>query len=284
MSNLGDVYGYGPGKFIGFCRDITERKHAEEMLLRQTGELVATKAKLEDEKRLLTAVMEALPTGVAITDKMGGAIQTNAAFARIWGGRPLPETRSVKDYTQYKAWWDKTGRPVAPEEWASAIAVQKGKITVGQIMRIERFDGSEVFIINSAAPVYDTEGNIVGSAVAIQDITELKRVEQSLMESRKDFVRAQEVGNIGSWRLDIQRNMLAWSDENYRIFGIRPGTPLSYEKFLSIVHPDDRSNVDAQWKAGLSGAPYDLEHRLVVDGRTNGSGKKRISSLTKTEC
>ena len=257
----------GSGRFVSFCRDITERKHAEESLLRQTAELVATKVKLEDEKRLLAAVMEALPTGVAITDKMGGSIQVNAAFTRIWGGGSLPETRSVKDYARYKAWWDKTGRPVAPEEWASAIAVQKGRITVGQIMRIERFDGSEAFIINSAAPVYDTEGNIVGSAVAIQDITELKRVEQSLMESRKDFVRAQEVGNIGSWRLDIRRNMLAWSDENYRIFGIRPGTPLSYDKFLSIVHPDDRSIVDAQWKAGLGGAPYDLEHRLVVDGR-----------------
>ena len=251
------------------------------MLLRQTAELVATKAKLEDEKRLLTAVMEALPTGVAITDKMGGTIQANAAFARIWGGRPLPETRSVKDYTKYKAWWDKTGRPVAPEEWASAIAVQKGKITVGQIMRIERFNGSEAFIINSAAPVYDTEGNIVGSAVAIQDITELKRVEQSLMESRKDFVRAQEVGNIGSWRLDIRRNMLAWSDENYRIFGIRPGTPLSYEKFLSIVHPDDRSNVDAQWKAGLCGAPYDLEHRLVVDGQIKWIREKAYLEFSK---
>ena len=196
----------GSGKFVSFCRDITERKHAEEMLLRQTAELAASNAKVKDEKRLLAAVMDALPTGVAITDSMGGTLESNIAFKRIWGGDLLPETRSVEDYVAYKAWWDDSGKPVAPEEWASAIAVQKGEVTVGQMIRIERFDGSEAFVINSAAPIYDTEGNIVGSAVAIQDITELKRVERALMESEMDFARAQEVGSIGSWRINVRQN------------------------------------------------------------------------------
>ena len=74
------------------------------------------------------------------------------------------------------------------------------------------------------------------------------------------------MGNIGSWRLDVRRNVLTWSDENYRIFGIPKGTPLTYETFLAAVHPEDRTHVDTQWKAGLRGEPYDIEHRLVVDG------------------
>ena len=45
------------------------------------------------------------------------------------------------------------------------------------------------------------------------------------------------------------------------------GTPLTYETFLGIVHPDDRQYVDTQWKAGLRGEPYDIEHRIVVDGQ-----------------
>ena len=33
------------------------------------------------------------------------------------------------------------------------------------------------------------------------------------------------------------------------------------------MHPDDRDYVDAQWQAGLRGEPYDIEHRLLVEGQ-----------------
>ena len=88
-----------------------------------------------------------------------------------------------------------------------------------------------------------------------------------MRESREDLDRAQAVGQIGSWRLDVRRNVLTWSDENHRIFGVPKGTPLTYETFLGTVHPDDRQYVDTQWKAGLRGEPYDIEHRIVVDGQ-----------------
>jgi len=96
------------------------------------------------------------------------------------------------------------------------------------------------------------------------DFTARKRAEEALRQSRQDLDRAQEVGQIGSWRLDVIRNVLTWSDENHRIFGVPKGTPLTYETFLGIVHPDDRRYVDTQWQAGLRGEPYDIEHRIVV--------------------
>lgn len=258
----------GKGFLYSIIHDITERKLIEEVLIQQTAELVSAHAKVENDKRLLAAVLEALPTGVAITDRKGGRIQTNTAFERILGGPgPGPETRSVEDCAAYKAWWDATGEPVAPEEWASVIAVQKGVTTVGQVMRLQRFDGSKIFVIYSASPVYDNEGIIAGCAVAIQDITELKRAEQALREREEDFARAQEVGSIGSWRLDIHRNVLTWSDEIYRIFGIPKGTLLCYETFLSLVHPEDRTYVDTSWREGLSSKSYDIEHRIVAEGR-----------------
>lgn len=98
-----------------------------------------------------------------------------------------------------------------------------------------------------------------------RDTTERKRAEEALHESRKDLARAQAVGQIGSWRLDVQRNVLTWSEENHRIFGIPPGTPLTYETFLGTIHPDDRQYVDTRWNAALRGEPYDIEHRIVVD-------------------
>jgi PAS domain S-box-containing protein len=100
-----------------------------------------------------------------------------------------------------------------------------------------------------------------------QRTAELAASAAALQEREKDLNRAQAVGQIGSWRLDVRRNVLTWSDENYRIFGVSRGTPMTYEMFLGTVHPDDRQYVDTQWKAGLRGEPYDIEHRIVADGR-----------------
>ncbi len=96
------------------------------------------------------------------------------------------------------------------------------------------------------------------------EIEERRRIEQALRESQADLNRAQAVARTGSWRLDVRRNELLWSDETHRIFEIPKGTPLTYEVFLSAVHPDDRDHVDRSWKAALRGETYDVEHRIVV--------------------
>ncbi len=94
-----------------------------------------------------------------------------------------------------------------------------------------------------------------------RDITKQKEFHDELRESRDDLRLAQAVGNIGSWRLNIQHNILTWSDENHRIFGIPKGTPKTYETFLSTVHPDDQEFVDKKWQAALQGADFAIEHR-----------------------
>ncbi|MFH1025247.1 MAG: PAS domain S-box protein, partial [Nitrospirota bacterium] len=93
--------------------------------------------------------------------------------------------------------------------------------------------------------------------------------------------RAQAVGNIGSWRLDIRRNELTWSDENHRIFGIPKGTPMTYETFLSTVHPDDREYVDRKWTAALRGEHYDIEHRIIVEGQIKWVREKAYLEFDK---
>jgi PAS domain S-box-containing protein len=102
--------------------------------------------------------------------------------------------------------------------------------------------------------------------VAIFDvITERKQAEEALRGSRGDLNRAQAVAHTGSWRLDVQKNELTWSDENHRIFGIPLGTPMTYETFLGTVHPEDREYLNREWMAALRGEPYDIEHRIMVD-------------------
>ncbi len=99
------------------------------------------------------------------------------------------------------------------------------------------------------------------------DITDRKAAEEALRESQQDLNRAQAVAHTGSWRLNVRRDELLWSDETHRIFGIPQGTPMTYEAFLATVLPEDRQYVDQKWTAALRGEPYDIEHRIVVDGK-----------------
>jgi len=103
---------------------------------------------------------------------------------------------------------------------------------------------------------------------ALQDeITERKQVEVKLIKNQYYLTKAQEIGIIGTWELDIQKNILKWTDENYKIFGVPLGTEINYEIFLNCIHPDDRDYVHEKWSAGLNKEPYDIEHRLIVDDK-----------------
>jgi PAS domain S-box-containing protein len=102
--------------------------------------------------------------------------------------------------------------------------------------------------------------------------------ELALRESQEDLNRAQAVAHTGSWRLDVRRNELVWSDENHRIFGIPKGTSMTYETFLATVHPEDREYVGQKWTAALRGEPYDIEHRIVT-----GDGVKWVRERAELE-
>jgi PAS domain S-box-containing protein len=135
--------------------------------------------------------------------------------------------------------------------------------------RVVWSDGETHWLAVQARVHFEGEGETRHPVQAVgisQDITERKHAEEALRQSRSDLDRAQEVGQIGSWRLDVRRNVLTWSDENHRIFGVPQGTPMTYDSFLASVHPDDRDDVDRQWTAGLAGEPYDIEHRIIAAG------------------
>ena len=167
--------------------EISERKRVEEAL-------EAAYAQAENEKNRLRALMEALPVGVALVDEHGGSTLTNQEYQRIWGNSRAP-VYSVDDYVAYKGWWVDTGEPVQAEEWGSALAVKKGESTIGQLMEINKFDGSRAFIHNSAVPIRDAGGQIVGCAVAIMDITDQEGVRKAL---KKIIERLDIVSNTAS--------------------------------------------------------------------------------------
>lgn len=81
-----------------------------------------------------------------------------------------------------------------------------------------------------------------GLTIYYKDITEQKKSELQLKESEERYRLAQEIGRMGHWELDMQRNVLMWSDEIYRMFGIgKEEFGNSWEVFLQLIHPDDKA-------------------------------------------
>ncbi len=92
---------------------------------------------------------------------------------------------------------------------------------------------------------------------------------KALDRSEATLRRAQSVAKTGSWRLDLQTNLIEWSEETYRLFGLAKDSPVSYETILSHTHPEDRALLRSSWRQALRGeASFSLEHRVM---RSDGS-------------
>jgi diguanylate cyclase (GGDEF)-like protein/PAS domain S-box-containing protein len=90
---------------------------------------------------------------------------------------------------------------------------------------------------------------------------------KNLRESEGNLHRAQAVGQVGSWLLNISANRLEWSAETYRMFGIPQYEAIGLETLVAVTHPDDRDFVLKAWDEAMAGAPYDIEHRIVAGGQ-----------------
>jgi PAS domain S-box-containing protein len=71
---------------------------------------------------------------------------------------------------------------------------------------------------------------------------ERKRAEEDLKRSEGRLAEAQRFAHIGNWEWDLATKKVTWSDEQYRLFGFRPGEiEPSYERYFESIHPDDRA-------------------------------------------
>lgn len=100
------------------------------------------------------------------------------------------------------------------------------------------------------------------SAEHLRVETELKRRERQLSD-------AQRIAHLGSWEWDLCTNLVTWSDELFRIYGVKPNQfEATYEAYLRYVHPDDRVKTNhAVEQALVTKGSFDTEERIVrADG------------------
>lgn len=100
------------------------------------------------------------------------------------------------------------------------------------------------------------------------DITENKLYEEKLLKSEELLQEAQNMANLGSWEWNIERNTVTWTDELYRMYGYEPGgVKVSYETFLSHIHPDDHVMVKGMIERSYqTHEPFSFEHKVVQPG------------------
>ena len=111
-----------------------------------------------------------------------------------------------------------------------------------------------------------------GYMAAARDMTEDKLADEErqalarkLEESNARLEEAQRVAHVGHWEWDLETNEVVWSDETYRIFGLKPQErPMDLASVRAMVHPDDQESLYGGVDVDLSaGANPIAEFRIV---------------------
>lgn len=113
-------------------------------------------------------------------------------------------------------------------------------------------------------PEQAMDGRFQSLLVVARDVTAWMQAETSLRATNTSLEQAQRIARLGSWERDPVADTLTWSDETLRIFGLDRSRPLSYERFMKRVHPDDRERLSqAQQRLFAGVEDIDIEYRIV---------------------
>ena len=99
----------------------------------------------------------------------------------------------------------------------------------------------------------------------------IESAEKALADLRARVDNAQMLADMGDYDWHIASDTNSWSDQLYRIYGYEPQSfNASYEKFLSMIHPDDRERIEEiHRRAYETGGSYHMVERIVrPDGET----------------
>ena len=217
--------------------------------------VIGAMAALPESRRAdprLREVLEALPMGVWLVDRQGQVVMSNSSSHQLWGA----PHRSVESFAEYQAWWPDTGEPVRPDEWGPMRAIN-GEISVNEEMEIEAFDGVRKTILNSATPIWDPNGDIVGAVNISEDVSAKKAEQEARREAAERQRSSDKMEAVGRLAGGIAH------DFNNLLTGILSYTDL----ILQELRPEDplRGDVEQIRDAGQRAA--NLTRQLLAFSR-----------------
>ena len=253
--------------------DVTDRARSEEAIRQARTAAERRAAELE-------AVLQAVPAAVWIAHDPDCLSATGNRTADAWlrlvpGAEASLTAPEGERPTHFKIL--REGRELRGEELPVQRAA-RGAVVKDAELEIRLSDGSVRCILGNATPLLDERGQPRGAVAAFVDITERRRAERALRESRERLTLALEAAGAGRWEFDLESGRAACDTDCYGLWGVGPGLD-RLEEWLEVLHPEDREWVHGAWlDAAGSGAELRLEFRvrhpqrgtrwLMVLGRT----------------
>jgi two-component system cell cycle sensor histidine kinase/response regulator CckA len=214
----------------------------------------------EDTRRIeearFRAVVEKSLGAVVLTRPDGSRLYATESAASLFGYTPA-EFLAVERYTQVHA----DDRPRVRREFEALVG--KPGHSVHTAFRALHRDGSTLWLEGTFTNL--VEDPAVRAIVSfLSDVTDRKRAEEALRESRALLEQAQALAHVGSWTGGIEPDdLLAYSDECCRIFGLPIGQPVRVRDFFAQVHPDDLDAVSAPARLAAEGSDvYEAYFRI----------------------
>ena len=248
-----------PLRANGTVQDVTERKHAEQELIRAREHL----------KRIL----HASPTAMSISDlETCALIDVNEAWERLFGLRAEQVIgRSVRELG---AWGDLADR-------ASRLdALRRGESMRDFVTECIRADGRHFEAICSFEKI-ELDGRVMLLST-LSDITEQRRTERELLRRGQLLRQTGAVAKVGGWELDPATGEMEWTEELYRIYERDPEDgKVGIDLLLQSFGEDARRTVEqALARTVECGEPFDLELPFVtVRGNTRWAHIQTVAEM-----
>jgi len=110
-------------------------------------------------------------------------------------------------------------------------------------------------------PLQDGGAAAIGAIVV--DITDRKRAELALQESRAQLAEAQQLARVGAWTWQVQEMRAEWSAELHRLFGMPGPDAPTLEEWRELIVPEDRDALLERLLHSIrTGEPFDVHFRF----------------------
>jgi len=206
--------------------EIAERNQIEEALR-------------ESESRLRLA-LDAARMGCFDWDMVSGKIIWSSVHANLFGLDPNSFRGTYQEF-------DERVHPEDREALNAMVARARDERTFySHEYRIIWPDGTVHWVAGQGQFFYDPTGKPVRMSGLVLDITERKWAEENLRKSEAQLAEAQQLAQLGSWSRELATNVVTWSDEIFRIFGmdhrkLAQPTRRSWNKYTpTTVQPCER--------------------------------------------
>ena len=195
---------------------------------------------IQEEHFRVETLLDSVPVGVYISNAEGRILEISNKGQGIWGNKALP--RDIEDYGEYIAWYKGTRKRLKLEDWPIVKAVRKGQTTVGDVIEYQNFEGKRGTIINSASPIKNRNGEVIGAVEIDHDITEMTRLEDQLMAAKASLeaIINQMPAGVAIAEASSGR-IISCNDELMRMCPLHLGMPQSVEDYArwGLLDPID---------------------------------------------